>query len=162
VGFFYIMHIVVCALLVIVILFQDGKTGGLVSVADSSQAVFGAKGASNFLAKLTTGLAIVFMIFSLALAFQSAPSNESIASDHTPKQEQTPAVSTPAEEDIPVEVSGEGEQGQNFVDNIDKVEVIKGMEDLPPEVREGVEKQQQKDAEKKQEGDPPPSDGENQ
>ncbi len=141
-GFFYIMHIIICVLLVCVILFQDGKTGGLVSVADSSQAVFGAKGASNFLAKLTTVLAIVFMIFSLGLAFQSAPTNRSIASDHTPQQQQAPAAAAPADaEGDGVTVTGQGEEGKNFADSINKIEVIRDQDQLPPEIRQTLENQ---------------------
>jgi len=42
---FYTAHIAICVLVILVILFQDGKTGGLTGVADNaSQQVFGAKG----------------------------------------------------------------------------------------------------------------------
>ena len=39
----------------------------------ASQTVFGAAGAGNFLTRLTTGAAIVFMITSLALSYFSTP-----------------------------------------------------------------------------------------
>jgi len=84
-DFFYIIHIIISILLIVVVLFQDGKAGGLTSVADSSQAVFGAKGATNFLTKLTSTLAVVFMCSSLFLAFKEAPKEKSIASDFVPE-----------------------------------------------------------------------------
>lgn len=83
-SFFYIIHIVVCVLLILVILFQDGKTGGLVSVADTGNNAFGGAGASSFLTKLTSGIAIVFMCTSVFLAFLNAPGDSSIADDYTP------------------------------------------------------------------------------
>lgn len=83
-SFFYIIHIVVCVLLILVILFQDGKTGGLVSVADTGNSVFGASGASSFLTKLTSGIALVFMCTSVFLAFLNAPGDDSIADDYVP------------------------------------------------------------------------------
>ena len=88
-SFFYIVHVVVCILLILIILFQDGKTGGLVSVADTGNSVFGASGASSFLTKLTSGVAIVFMVTSVFLAFLNSPGDKSIADDYTPPPAQT-------------------------------------------------------------------------
>lgn len=88
-NFFHVFHVVVCFLLIAVILFQDGKAGGLTSVSDSSQSVFGAKGAGSFLNKLTTILAILFMATSLFLNFANPTGNESIASDYVPETSQS-------------------------------------------------------------------------
>jgi preprotein translocase subunit SecG len=95
---FYTAHIAICVLVILVILFQDGKTGGLTGVADNaSQQVFGAKGAGSFLTKLTTGLAIAFMFTSLTLAIFNKSEEKSIAEDYkpdTPKTEES-SVETP-------------------------------------------------------------------
>ena len=158
--FFYILHIAVCIILIAVILFQDGKTGGLVSVPDSSQAVFGAKGASSFLTKLTSVLALVFMTITMILAYSGAPS-DSIASGHipTPQQESSGEITAPAT------TSDEGVQktavdpetgkeiniglGGDDAQNVDDVQVIRGLENLPPEIREGVlREEERKKAEK--------------
>ena len=88
-SFFYIVHIAVCVLLILIILFQDGKTGGLMSVADTGNSVFGASGASSFLTKLTSGFAIAFMVTSVFLAFLNAPGDTSIADDYTPPPTQS-------------------------------------------------------------------------
>jgi len=128
--FFYIMHIAVCVLLIAIILFQDGKTGGLVSVADSSQSVFGAKGASSFLTKLTSGLAILFMVLTLLLAYRGTGS-QSIAADHAPATQNTNAeISEP-------EASGNGNSidvSGDLAPSIQGTEKIK-QSDLTPEQR---------------------------
>lgn len=102
-GLFYILHVVVCILLVVTILFQDGKTGGLTGIADNaSQQMFGAKGAADFLTKLTTGLAVFFMVTSLFLAIMSTPSGKSIADDYEPQKTQDSSLATSeAEEQEP-------------------------------------------------------------
>ncbi len=65
-----IVHFVVCAILVVVILLQAGKGADMGAVfGGGSGTVFGNRGAATFLGKLTTGLAIAFMMTSLSLAY---------------------------------------------------------------------------------------------
>src|SRR5215470_9514750 len=66
-----ILHVVVCLFLILVVLLQAGKGGGMGLAFGSSgaQTVFGGSGAGNFLTKLTAGTAIVFMLTSLTLAY---------------------------------------------------------------------------------------------
>ena len=60
----------VCMVLIVVVLLQHGKGAdiGVSLGAGSSNTVFGARGAGNFLTKLTTGCAILFMILAFSLA----------------------------------------------------------------------------------------------
>src|SRR5918995_3423430 len=66
-----ILHIVVCIGLILVVLLQTGKGAeiGAVFGGGSSSTIFGSSGAGNFLTKLTTGMAIIFMITSLTLGY---------------------------------------------------------------------------------------------
>lgn len=96
-AFYLTIHIIICVLLTAVILFQDGKAGGLTSVADSSQAVFGAKGAGSFLTKVTSVLSILFFVTSMSLAYFTSDSNESIAADFVPETTPEVEMTTPAE-----------------------------------------------------------------
>jgi preprotein translocase subunit SecG len=67
--FFSIIHILVCVFLVLVILLQQGRGGGLGSAfGGTGQQVFGGAGATNFLAQLTEWAAFGFMFTSLILA----------------------------------------------------------------------------------------------
>src|SRR5262250_689625 len=69
-----ILHIFVCLFLILVVLLQAGKGGGMGLAFGSSgaQTVFGGSGAGNFMTRLTAGTAIVFMLTSLTLAYFSS------------------------------------------------------------------------------------------
>ena len=65
-----IVHIVVSIGLILVVLLQTGKGADMGAVfGGSSSTIFGSSGAGNFLSRLTTGMAIVFMITSLTLGY---------------------------------------------------------------------------------------------
>ena len=64
-----VLHLLACGVLVLVVLLQTGKGASLgAAFGGASQTVFGASGAGNVLTKITTGMAILFMLTSLALA----------------------------------------------------------------------------------------------
>lgn len=146
-GFFYILHIVICVILIAVILFQEGKSGGLVSVSDTSQSMFGARGATSFLTKLTSVIAVVFMVSSLFLAFNSAPDNSSIASDYVPEVTETEGAIQPAAGELPPvqDVDTDGmlyttdEQGNRVPIQVDEaapqMETFTGTDALPEDLR---------------------------
>lgn len=158
-GFVYILYVVICALLVTVILFQDGKTGGLVSVPDSSQALFGAKGASSILSKVTSVLAVLFMVLSMFLAYSSGSGSKSIAADHVPQPvNSTNGAITQDNEDRtaekPVAASEKTDEKGNSLEVVDdkgnaagSTELYK-KDDLPPEVRKSVEELEKRKQEK--------------
>ena len=75
------LHVLVCISLIIIVLLQAGKGAevGATFGAGSSQTIFGASGSRDFLSKLTTAAAIIFMLTSLTLAyFMDQPSASSI------------------------------------------------------------------------------------
>jgi preprotein translocase subunit SecG len=65
------LHVVVCISLIIIVLLQSGKGAdiGASFGAGASQTVFGAGGGKNFMTRLTTGVATIFMLTSLVLAY---------------------------------------------------------------------------------------------
>jgi preprotein translocase subunit SecG len=66
------VHIIICAVLTVVVLLQQGKGADIGAVfGGSSQTVFGSGGAGNFLTKLTGGLAAAFFATSMYLAYSS-------------------------------------------------------------------------------------------
>ena len=70
VGFVMVVFVPVCILLVVIILLQDSKGEGLSSSAFGAsevQSILGGRGAATFLSKLTTWLAVGFMVMSLFL-----------------------------------------------------------------------------------------------
>ena len=67
--FLTVIHVLTCLLIIAAVLLQSGKgaeTG--VMIGGSSQSMFGARGATPFLTKVTVVLATVFMVTSLSLA----------------------------------------------------------------------------------------------
>ena len=69
-----IIHVVVCVALIMIVLLQTGKGAdmGAAFGGGSSQTLFGSTGASTFLSKATTIAAIIFMVTSLWLAYNSS------------------------------------------------------------------------------------------
>ena len=66
------IHIIVCVILVLTVLLQQGKGAEVGAVFGSSEAMFGSAGPASALNKVTTVVAIVFMITSLALTYLAA------------------------------------------------------------------------------------------
>src|SRR5882672_8744748 len=69
-----ILHVIVCLFLMLTVLLQSGKGGGMGAAfgGGSAATVFGGSGASSFLRKLTAGAATVFMLTSVTLAYLSS------------------------------------------------------------------------------------------
>lgn len=79
------IHIIACLFLIGVVLLQQGKGADMGAVfGGSSQTVFGSSGAGNFLTRLTTVTAIIFMLTSLTLAYGSARDVTSTVFDDAP------------------------------------------------------------------------------
>jgi preprotein translocase subunit SecG len=73
ITFLIILHVLICIGLILSILLQSGKGSDLgAAFGGSSQTIFGSAGAVPFLNKLTTAVAIAFMITSLSLALIAA------------------------------------------------------------------------------------------
>src|SRR5881628_560894 len=73
-----ILHVLVAFIMVGVILLQSGKGAEIgAAFGGSSQTIFGARGASTFLGKLTAVTATIFMLTSLSLAIMSKQRNYS-------------------------------------------------------------------------------------
>jgi preprotein translocase subunit SecG len=65
-----ILHVFVCFFLILVVLLQQGRGGGLGSAFGGATAqVFGGRGAGNFMTRLTAICAIIFMGTSMSLAY---------------------------------------------------------------------------------------------
>ena len=112
-----ILHIIICILLTITVLLQFGKgaEAGAMMGQGASQAVFTSSAKGNFFTKLTTFLAIAFMVNSIVLTtIKTKDYNESLFDDETPvaaplnsdvqAQGTTPAPeAAPAKEEAPAE-----------------------------------------------------------
>lgn len=68
-----IIHVMVCVALIMIVLLQTGKGAdmGAAFGGGSSQTLFGSTGASTFLSKATTAVAVIFMVTCFILAYIS-------------------------------------------------------------------------------------------
>jgi len=92
-GFLLVIHVLVAILLMVVVLIQRGRGGGLVESFSGVESMFGTK-TSQFLTRTTTILAILFMFTSISLALLSARQsrsliNEKAISSSPPAQQET-------------------------------------------------------------------------
>jgi preprotein translocase subunit SecG len=68
--FITIVHIIVCVVLIMVVLLQTGKGAEMgAAFGGATQTVFGSSGPAGFLSKLTTAVAVIFMITTLTLCY---------------------------------------------------------------------------------------------
>lgn len=71
--FLNVVHVFVCVFLILVVLLQQGRGGGMGSAfGGASSQVFGGRGAGNFMTRLTAVCAAIFMLTSMSLAFLSS------------------------------------------------------------------------------------------
>jgi len=74
-----VVHALACLFLILVVLLQPGKSGGLGAISGAAaQQVFGGRGAGNFLTKTTWATAAVFLVTSMSLAYLSSSSDSSL------------------------------------------------------------------------------------
>ena len=80
IGFITVIHVIACALLIIMILIQRGRGSGLVEAFSGVESMFGTK-TSAFLARTTTVLSVIFFLTCLSLAILSARQSRSLMQD---------------------------------------------------------------------------------
>ncbi|HPN66413.1 MAG TPA: preprotein translocase subunit SecG [Candidatus Omnitrophota bacterium] len=101
-GVLIALHVISCLVLIMVILLQAGKGGGISETFGGSgglQSMLGTK-ASSFLTKATAGCAVLFLATSLTLALVSMNKGGSIVEKELSKQSNT----APAASAMPAEV----------------------------------------------------------
>jgi preprotein translocase subunit SecG len=78
-----VVHVAVCLFLIVIVLLQHGKGADAgATFGGSSQSLFGSEGPLPLLNKITTAVAIVFMMTSVALAyFSSSKSTGSVMTE---------------------------------------------------------------------------------
>ena len=75
-----VLHVFVCLMLMLVVLIQPGKSGGLGAALGGAGAtqIFGGRGAGNFLTRTTWIAASVFFLTSVTLAYLSTSTGDSL------------------------------------------------------------------------------------
>ena len=96
-----VIHVIVCAFLIIVVLLQSGQGGDIAAAFGGmgSQTAFGPRGSATILSKATTWSAVIFMVTSITLSIFAARrggSGNSVLSGVKPSTEKSQPVQTPS------------------------------------------------------------------
>src|SRR5262249_42257507 len=94
-GLITVVHVFVCAVLIIVVLLQHGKSAEIAATFGGmgSQTAFGPRGTATVLSRFTTVCAVIFMLTSIALTMLS---NRGRSGGSVMENVKTPTQSTPA------------------------------------------------------------------
>ncbi len=110
------LHILVSIILIVVILLQSGRGGGLAGSLGGgvSTAMFGGQGADKLMIRLTTGLAAAFLVLAILISIAGRPresTGDSIVRERAAQREtaplqpvtemELPEVTSPAEQPLP-------------------------------------------------------------
>lgn len=97
-GLLIFFHLLICIALMLVVLLQSSKGGGLAGAFGGSAmgAMFGSRGAATFLSKVTTGLAVAFMLSCLAQSVLSPKTDAGVRSAIEAERERKARESSPA------------------------------------------------------------------
>ncbi len=127
--FLYVLHFMVCFVLITVVLLQRGKGSDLGAAlgGGGSNTVFGARGAANFLTRVTTAAAIIFMGTSLSLAYFATEDADVRLFDASEVAEET-AETTAAAEAVADEAAEADSTGQ--LEEIDPA--ANTLQEIPP------------------------------
>lgn len=92
-----VVHVLACLFLMVVVLLQPGKSGGLGAFTGAAATqVFGGRGAGNILTKTTWVTATVFFLTSVSLAYMSSSSDESLQKRAKSHKTESSAPAKPA------------------------------------------------------------------
>jgi preprotein translocase subunit SecG len=97
-----VIHVIVCLFLILVVLLQAGKGGGMGVAfgAGGGGSVFGGSGAGNFLTRLTVISAFLFMVTSMSLAYFASSSGVDPLKQLSAKSREAAAQKTAFEQSL--------------------------------------------------------------
>ena len=112
------VHVLVCLFLLVVVLMQQGKGGGLQAAfgGSGSDAAFGARSSATVLTRATTVLGALFMVGSMTLAIMGQRGESSLLSGVEGPGFQPAPASVPAEPGTEAEATTEGEAAEPGTD----------------------------------------------
>lgn len=117
-GFVLFLHVFSCVLLVVTILMQAGKGGGLAESFSSAESMFGTQ-TNSFMVRASTILAAIFLSTSLILAVYGSKGSKSLMTNEKmiPKTQETKPADAEPEVSIKVETPKPAEDLLNTVVN---------------------------------------------
>ncbi len=87
-----VIHIIVCITIILIVLLQVGKGAEAGAVFGGTGQVQSSRGQATFVGKLTTVLAVTFMLTSFALTYTTSKSAKSSVIDKVSQEQVQPAA----------------------------------------------------------------------
>ena len=107
-----IVHVMACIVLILVVLLQAGKGANMGAVfGGSSQTIFGSSGPGTFLGKMTTAVAVIFMLTSLTLSYSVSQKGSSLMEGTAKPATEQKGPAPLTTQTIPVQVPKQSGQG---------------------------------------------------
>ncbi len=149
-GFIMFLHAIVCIFLVLIILMQSGRGGGLTEGFASAESMFGTQ-TNKFLTRTTTVLCCIFFATCLGIAVLSAQQGKSLMPDSVAPAASSEAVLDPAqaimdkaaaeaEETLSGIMDGAQDVGEDVVEGLEAAgtEIVEEVQDVVEAVEEAV------------------------
>jgi preprotein translocase subunit SecG len=92
------VHVIVCAVLIVVVLLQHGKSADIAATfgGAGSQTAFGPRGTATLLSRVTTWCAVIFMLTTISLTLFAGKKGTSSIMENVKSSPTAPAPATPA------------------------------------------------------------------
>ena len=118
-GVIVFIFVIVCLLLMGIILMQSSQTGGMGAAmgGGAMNAAFGGQGADKLLVRLTSGLAVTFMVLAITIGFMGHPDSTVVSRENPTltrnKGVGEPALTIPVDVEAPVESAAPADDSES-------------------------------------------------
>ena len=118
-GVIVFIFVIVCLLLMGIILMQSSQTGGMGAAmgGGAMNAAFGGQGADKLLVRLTSGLAVTFMVLAMTIGFMGHPDSTVVSRENPTltrnKGVGEPSLTIPVDVEAPVESAAPADDSES-------------------------------------------------
>ena len=118
-GVIVFIFVIVCLLLMGIILMQSSQTGGMGAAmgGGAMNAAFGGQGADKLLVRVTSGLAVTFMVLAMTIGFMGHPDSTVVSRENPTltrnKGVGEPALTIPVDVEAPVESAAPADDSES-------------------------------------------------
>jgi len=118
-GVIVFIFVIVCLLLMGIILMQSSQTGGMGAAmgGGAMNAAFGGQGADKLLVRVTSGLAVTFMVLAITIGFMGHPDSTVVSRENPTltrnKGVGEPTLTIPVDVEAPVESAAPADDSES-------------------------------------------------
>lgn len=118
-GVIVFIFVIVCLLLMAIILMQSSQTGGMGAAmgGGAMNAAFGGQGADKLLVRVTSGLAVTFMVLAITIGFMGHPDSTVVSRENPTltrnKGVGEPTLTIPVDMEAPVESAAPADDSES-------------------------------------------------